>query len=194
MLLYCTSWWVDDNCCKWLRMTFVTFDVRAYMMFSSLSSITITVDPTSHSCIISATRFRTCCSDGRIGRRCELRNDRMRRIVLYGMNVSFSSWIMSSTDSLCNMGRPAASAADATISGLRLISDVNCVWSSCACCCGVDVAGDESACNTVSCVCDRRCRVLLLHLDDPTRGVGTGNNLTLVWLAVCMVRVSSWVV
>ena len=41
------------------------------------------------------------------------------------------------------------------------------------------MAGDESACNTVSCVRDRRCRVLLLHLDDPRRGVGSGNSLML---------------
>ena len=104
----------------------------------------------------------------------------MRRMVLYGMNVSFSSWIMSSTDSFCRIGRPAASAADDTMSGLRLMRDVNCFCSSCACCCGVDVAGDDSACSTISCVRDRRCRVLLLQLVDPTCGVGRGSSFTAV--------------
>ena len=97
----------------------------------------------------------------------------MRRMVLYGMNVSFSSWIMSSTDSFCRIGRPAASAADDTMSGLRLMRDVNCFCSSCACCGGVDVAGDDS-------VRDRRCRVLLLQLVDPTCGVGRGSSFTAV--------------
>ena len=92
----------------------------------------------------------------------------MRRMVLYGMNVNFSSCIISSTDSLCRMGMPAASAADETISGLRRMSDVNCCCSSRVCCSDVDVAGDDNECSTISCVADRRCRVLLLHADDPT--------------------------
>ena len=106
-------------------------------------------------------------------------------MVLYGMNVNFSSCIMSSTDSLCRIGRPAASAADDTKSGLRLMRDVNCFCSSCACCCGVDEAGDDSACSTISSVRDRRCLVLLLQLDDPICGVERGRSLTLVWLEQC---------
>ena len=104
----------------------------------------------------------------------------MRRMVLYGSSVSFSSCIISSTDNLCSIGRPAAFAADVTMSGLRLISDVNCFSSSCECCCDVDVAGDEIDCNTISCVCDRLCLVLLLHVEDPTCGVGSGRSLTVV--------------
>jgi hypothetical protein len=111
--------------------------------------------------------------------------------VLYGMKVNFSSCIMSSTDSLCRIGRPAASAADDTKSRLRLMRDVNCFCSSCACCCGVDVTGDDSACSTISCVLDRRCRVLLLQLDDPTCGVERGKSLTVLRLADWSARAPS---
>ena len=191
MLLYCISWVVLDNCCRWLVITLFTFDARAYIIVSSFPSISMTVDPTSHSCIISATLFLTWCSDGRMERWCELRKERMRRMVLYGINVNFSSCIMSSTDSLCSTGMPAAVAADVTMSGLRLMRGVNCFCSSCACCCGVDVAGDDSDCNTISCVRDRRCLVLLVQLDDPTCGVERGSSLTFAWLADWSVRVPS---
>lgn len=115
----------------------------------------------------------------------------MSRMVLYGMNVNLSSCNISSTDSLCMIGSPAASAADDTISGLRLMRDVNCFCSSCACWRGVDVAGDDSDSNTISCVRDRRCLVLLLHVDDPTCGVVRGRSLTLLRLADWSVRVPS---
>ena len=115
----------------------------------------------------------------------------MRRMVLDGINVNFSSCIMSSTDSLCSTGMPAAVAADVTMSGLRLMRGVNCFCSSCACCCGVDVGGDDSDCNTISCDCDLLCLVLLLQVDDPTCGVGIGSSLTLIWLADWRARVPS---
>ena len=63
------------------------------------------------------------------------------------------------------------------------MSDANCFCSSCACCCGVDVAGDDSDCNTFSCATDRRCLVLLQQVDDPTCGVGRGRSFTVLWLA-----------
>ena len=112
-------------------------------------------------------------------------------MVLYGMNVNFSNCNISSTDNLCMIDSPAASAADDIKSGLRLMRDVNCFCSSCACCCGVDEAGDDSACSTISCVRARRCLVLLLQLVDPICGVERGRSLTLVWLADWSVSVPS---
>ncbi len=91
------------------------------------------------------------------------------------------------------MSKPAAAADVVMISGLRLINDVNCSCSSCACFSGVDVADVESDCNTTSCLADLRCRVLLLQLEDPTRGVGSGSSLTVVRLGDCMKRIPSGV-
>jgi hypothetical protein len=72
-----------------------------------------------------------------------------------------------------------------------LMSDVNCVSSLRWCCDADDAAGDESDCNTISCVRDRRCLVLLQQLDDPTCGVVRGRSLTCVWLADWSVNVPS---
>ncbi len=45
-----------------------------------------------------------------------------------------------------------------------------------------------------SCSDERSRRVLLLHVDDPRRGVGRGDSLMLVWLGDWMVSVPSGVV
>ena len=105
----------------------------------------------------------------------------MRRMVLLGMNMSFSSCNISSTDSLCSTFIPAASAHVVTVSLFLLINDV-----SCACWCNVRSVGDvtvdgvESCCSSCSCSLDRRCRVLMLQSWDPTRGERRGRSLTSV--------------
>ena len=99
-------------------------------------------------------------------------------MVLLGMNVSFSSCNISSTDSLCNTFMPAASAQDVTVSLFRLMSDVNCASTCVARSAGdVTVDGVESCCSNCSCILDRRCRVLELQLFDPICGVEIGNSL-----------------
>ena len=53
---------------------------------------------------------------------------------------------------------------------------------------------EDNACNPCSCNVERCCRVLLLHVDDPRRGVGSGNSLMWAGLADSSVRAPSGVV
>ena len=120
------------------------------------------------------------CSDGKMERWMELKKDRAIRMVLLVMRVIFSNCNISSKVSLCTTATPAFSADDVINSLLRRIMDAICAMSSS---CWLVWDGVDVEWRNVSAAWDRVLRVSLLQLDDPTRGVTSGCNLTVEWLA-----------